>query len=254
MRKQLDLEVVVPIEDMGELGRPVLHDGEPVLSGAAGSIDPEVRHSIGPAIQAQFSGIYCVALDPKGERLVLADLDNRRIRAVNLQTGLVDTLAGNGKRGKPDDGADARSAPLVDPRAVAVDAKGNIYILERSGHALRVADSTGRIRTVAGSGKPGNSGDGGAALDASFNGPKHLCIDREDNVLIADTENHMILKYLPREAKIVRIAGTGKKGTAGLGGSPLQAELNQPHGVYVRDDGVVYIADSTNNRILKIER
>jgi sugar lactone lactonase YvrE len=207
----------------------------------------------GPATHAQFSGIYCIALDSKGERLYLADLDNRRIRAVNLQTGIVDTLAGNGERGKPDDGAEARRAPLVDPRAVTVDANGNIYILERSGHALRVVDAGGRIRTLAGTGKAGNSGDGGDARQASFNGPKHLCMDRESNVLIADTENHLIRKYLPREGKIVRVAGTGKKGTAGVGGAPLQAELNQPHGVYVHADGVVYIVDSSNHRVLKIE-
>src|SRR5262249_46572395 len=72
----------------------------------------------GLATQAQFGGIYCVALDPKGERLYLADLDNRRIRVVQLATGIVTTVAGNGQRGIPSDGTEARSAPLVDPRAV----------------------------------------------------------------------------------------------------------------------------------------
>jgi sugar lactone lactonase YvrE len=83
----------------------------------------------GPATQAQFGGIYCVALDPKEEWLYLADLDNHRIRAVNLRTGIVNTVAGNGLRGKPDEHAEARKAPLVDPRAVAVDASGYVYIL-----------------------------------------------------------------------------------------------------------------------------
>ena len=73
-------------------------------------------------------------------------------------------------------------------------------------------------------------------------------------MLIADTENHLIRKYLPREGKIVRVAGSGKKGTAGVGGPPEQAELNQPHGVYLHSSGVLYIADSSNNRVLKIER
>jgi NHL repeat len=206
----------------------------------------------GPATQAQFGGIYCVALDPREERLYLADLDNHRIRAVHLQTGIVDTVAGNGERGKPEDDAEARKSPLIDPRAVAVDASGNIYILERSGHALRVVNPDGRIRTLVGTGKAGSGGDGGPGRQASLNGPKHLCLDRSGNVLIADTENHVIRKYLPREGNIVRVAGTGKKGTAGLGGPPLQAELNQPHGVYVHSHGVLYIADSSNNRVLKI--
>jgi DNA-binding beta-propeller fold protein YncE len=100
----------------------------------------------------------------------------------------------------------ARQAPLVDPRAVVVDAVGNLYVLERSGHALRVVDPSGKIRTVAGTGKAGHS-----------------------------------------------VAGTGGKGRAGEGGPALQAELNQPHGVYVDADGVIYIADSSNHRVVKIQ-
>ncbi len=207
----------------------------------------------GPAIKAQFGDIYCAALDAKGEKLYLADLDNRRIRVLDLGSGLVETVAGNGEKGVPRDGAEARKAPLVDPRAVTVDAKGNIYILERGGHALRVVDAEGKIRTVAGTGKAGFAGDGGDALQAQFNGPKHLCVDRNGDVLIADTENHVIRKYLPREGKIVRIAGTGRAGKAGLDGPPLKAELNQPHGVNARPDGTIYISDSSNNRVLKIE-
>jgi len=207
----------------------------------------------GPATKAQLGDIYCAALDAKGEKIYLADLDNRRIRVLNLESGVVETVAGNGERGVPRDGADARNAPLVDPRAVAVDAKGNIYILERGGHALRVVDAEGKIRTVAGTGKPGIGGDGDDALRAQFNGPKHLCVDRNGDVLIADTENHVIRKYLPREGKVIRVAGTGRAGRAGLSGSPLNAELNQPHGVNARPDGTIYISDSTNNRVLKIE-
>ncbi len=207
----------------------------------------------GPAAKAQFGGIYCVALDPKGEKLYLADLDNRRIRRVDLKTGLVSTVAGNGQKGVPVDGAEAVKAPLVDPRAVAVDRKGNVYILERSGHALRVVDEQGKIRTVAGTGKAGSGGDGGDARKAQLNGPKHLCIDRDDSVILADTENHRIRRYVPSAGTIVPVAGSGKKGTAGVGGTPDKVELNQPHGVYVYPSGVLYIADSSNNRVLKIE-
>jgi DNA-binding beta-propeller fold protein YncE len=207
----------------------------------------------GTATKAQFGDIYCVALDPKGEQLYLADLDNRRIRVLNLESGVVQTVAGNGEKGIPTDGSEARKAPLVDPRAVAVDGKGNVYILEREGHSLRRVDSEGKIRTVAGTGKPGFGGDGGDPLRAQFRGPKHLCVDRNGDVVIADTENHAIRKFLTQENKIIRIAGTGRAGRGGLDGPPLNAELNQPHGVNARPDGSIYISDSTNNRVLRIE-
>ena len=120
---------------------------------------------------------------------------------------------------------------------MAADGEGNVYILERSGNALRVVDARGRIRTVAGTGKAGATGDDGDARKATLNGPKHLCIDGDGNVIIADTENHLIRKYLPKDGKIVRVAGSGKKGRAGLGGPPEKVELNQPHGVTVHKDG-----------------
>jgi DNA-binding beta-propeller fold protein YncE len=208
----------------------------------------------GLATQAQCGHIYCASLDPQGENIYLADLDNRRIRAVNLKTGIIRTVAGNGQRGVPEDGADAVASPLVDPRAVAVSQGGMVWILERSGHALRTVDSQGKIRTVVGTGQRGASGDGGDARLATLNGPKHLCFDLQGNVIIADTENHVIRKYLVKEGKIVRVAGNGNKGTAGLGGPPDQAELNQPHGVYMQLDGTLYISDSSNNRVLKIAK
>jgi hypothetical protein len=206
-----------------------------------------------PALAAEFGNVYCAAFDAKRENLYLADLDSRRIRAINLKSGLVSTVAGNGQRGVPQDGAKATEAPLVDPRAVTVDSNGNVYILERSGHALRVVDRNGKIRTVAGTGKKGFSGDGGDPLQAAVNEPKHICVDASDNVIIADTDNHVIRKYLPGQNQIVLVAGSGKMGSAGVGGPPEMLELNQPHGVHVDKSGALYIGDSLNNRVLKIE-
>jgi DNA-binding beta-propeller fold protein YncE len=194
----------------------------------------------GLAVEADFGNVYCVAFDRAKENLFVADLDNRRIRSINLKSAKVTTVAGNGQRGVPVDGAKATESPLVDPRAVAVDSQGAVYILERSGHALRRVNRDGTIRTVAGTGQKGNSD--GEALHAALNEPKHLCVDSHDNVLIADTDNHVIRKFLPKENKVIRIAG-------GNGG---EFKLNQPHGVQVDKSGTIYVADSLNNRVLKL--
>ena len=209
---------------------------------------------------AQFDEPICIAKSPDGKLLYIADIGNKRIRRIVDQSenkgeiGLVSTFAGTGKGGVPKDGELAKDQPLVDPRAVAADKNGNVYILERNGHALRVVDKAGKIRTVAGTGKAGSGGDGGPALKASMNGPKFISIDpADDSVLIADTENHQIRRYQPKTETMELIAGTGKKGLGGLGGDPLKLEMGRPHGMCVHPKtGEIYIADSDNNRIVKI--
>ena len=134
----------------------------------------------------------------------------------------------------------------------ATDTAGRVYILERSGNALRVVETNGTVRTLVGTGAKGFSGDGGPARAATLNGPKHLCFDRDGSILIADTENHVIRRYTPADGLIQRVAGTGAKGAKGVGGPPLQAELNQPHGVTMHRDGTLYISDASNGRVLKI--
>ncbi len=204
-----------------------------------------------PPPAARTNGPYCITLTPDARELVIADL--RRVQVLNLATSRLRVVAGNGKKGVPADGAMAADAPLVDPRAAAYDRRGNLYILERNGHALRVVGPDGRIRTVVNAtGAKGATGDGGPALAATLNGPKHLCIDRDDAVLIADAENHLVRRYSPSTGLITRVAGTGKKGAAGVGGPPEECELNRPHGVTVHRDGALYITDSYNHRVLRI--
>lgn len=207
----------------------------------------------GKAKDAKFGGVFCVSFDPDKKNLYITDLDNKRIRKIDMKTEIVTTVAGNGERGVPKDGEDALKQPLVDPRAHAVDKDGNIWILERGGHALRVVDAKGKIRTVAGTGKVGQGT--GKALEAAMNGPKHLCIDKDGSVLIADTENHRVMRFNPKDNTLAVVAGTGKKGN-GLGdGDPLKAEFNQPHGVIVHPkSGDIYISDASNGRVLKIVR
>lgn len=205
-----------------------------------------------PEGQERARGPYCIALAPDGESLYIANL--LQVHLLDLKTNTSRVVAGNGKKGVPEDGASAIDAPLVDPRAAAADRSGNLYVLERTGNALRVVDKAGRIRTVVNaSGRKGADGDAGPAIEATMNGPKHLCIDRDGSVIIADAENHLIRRYVPKTGRLERVAGTGKRGSSGVGGDPLNCQLNRPHGVTVHPKtGELYITDSYNNRVLKI--
>ncbi|QOV92248.1 NHL repeat-containing protein [Humisphaera borealis] len=225
-----------------------------IMSTFAGTGTKGTSGNGGLASAATFGGLYCVQFDPQCEHLVLADLDHKQVRVIDMKTGKVTLAAGNGQRGAPADGADAAASPLADPRAAAMDAAGNLYILERGVNALRVVTPDGKIKTVAGSGKKGSGGDGGPALAAEMNGPKHIWVEADGNVLIADAENHLIRRYDVKTQKIERVAGTGKAGTAGVGGDPKQAELKRPHGIYQSPDGTLYISDSYNGRVLRIEK
>ena len=208
----------------------------------------------GPALDAKFGAFYSVAFDPKHTTLVMADLDNRRVRAIDVATGRVRTVAGNGAKGVPADGAKAMAQPLADPRAAAIGADGTIYIVERGGHALRAVKPDGTIRTVAGTGKAG-SALGKTALACAMNGPKHVAVDRDGSVLIADSENHRVLRYRPEMETLELVAGSGQRGGAGLGGPAAKAELNRPHGVSVHPTtGEIYIADSENHRVVRLAK
>jgi DNA-binding beta-propeller fold protein YncE len=218
-----------------------------IITTVAGSGERGFSGDRGPAIKAAFNGIYAIDINRAADKIYVADLENRRIRLVDLKSGIVTTVAGNGETGIPADGADATQSPLVDPRAVAVDSRGNVYVLERRGHALRVVDPQGRIRTLIGPA----SGDRPAS-GPKLNGPKHLCVDLNDNVIIADSENHLIRRYTPKDGKTATIAGTGEKGDLLVPDDPLKTQMSRPHGVYVHPSGALYVSDSYNHRILKI--
>jgi DNA-binding beta-propeller fold protein YncE len=212
---------------------PVAGTGEKGFSGDGGL-----------AAKATFNQAYGIALSPDEQRLYVCDTGNRRVRVVDLKTGMVSTAAGNGTSAVPNDGERAAEAPLVDPRAVAVAKNGEVYILERRGNALRVVGTDGRIRTAI---APGS-------IKPELNGPKHLAIDRNGDVLIADTENHMIRHYSLRDRTVTTIVGTGTKGSRVVAGKPQETELLRPHGVAVHPNGDVYISDTENNRILRVRR
>lgn len=196
----------------------------------------------GPANEATFTYVMCITLSPDEHYLDIADINNHRVRRIDMATNIVTTLAGNGEKGAPTDGDVATESPLVDPRAVTSDEAGNVYILERGGHALRVVSPDGRIRTIAGTGRQGHRD--GPAMQAMFGAPKHLCRGENGVIYIADDQNHAIRKYDPNSQTVTTILGQGH-------GDP-DIRLKNPHGVTYAN-GRLYVVDMGHDRILTVE-
>jgi len=193
-------------------------------------------------------------LDGKGGLLV-ADVGDWRVRRVDLATGALSIFAGIGKAVGPavdkGDGGLATVALIKGARAVCIDGRGNTFICEREGNCIRKVDPAGIISTVAGTGKPGYSGDGGPATEAAFRGPKGIRSDRDGNLFVVDTENQAIRRVDAKTGLIATVAG-GRKGGEGDGGPATAAGLARPHGCVVAPDGTLFIADSENHRVRRV--
>jgi YVTN family beta-propeller protein len=151
----------------------------------------------GPATSAQLAFPNGVSVDASGN-LYIADLDNNRIRKVNVSNGIISTVAGTGVQGYSGDNGLSTSAQLYFPYGVLVDATGNIYIADNSNNRIRkVNASTGIISTIAGTGVGGYSGDNGPATSAQLNSPYGVSVDAAGNLYIADYGNHRIRKVTP---------------------------------------------------------
>ena len=213
----------------------------------------------GPATSAQLRTPYGLAVD-SDNNLYIADGRNNRIRKVDTSgiTWTISTVAGGGSV-LGDNGA-ATLAKLNGPRGVAVDGDGNIYIADTSNHRIRKVDTSGTtwmITTVAGTGTKGLSGDNGAATAAKLDAPYGVAVDSDNNIYIAGIDNHRIRKVDTSATPwtISRVAGTEAKisGYYGDGGAATAAWLNGPVGVAVDASGNIYIADTGNNRIRKVD-
>ena len=206
-----------------------------------------------PATRARLDQPFGIAVDGSGN-LYIADRNNRRVRRVDAATGVITTVAGNGKRGFSGDGGPALRASLARPVAVAVDALGNLYIADSENHRIRRVDArTGGITTVAGNGTEGFSGDGGQATRARLNQPFGVAVDGTGNLYIADQKNHRIRRVDARTGVITTVAGTGTAGFSGDGGPATGARLNTPWGVVIDGSGDLYIADLDNLRIRRVD-
>jgi sugar lactone lactonase YvrE len=202
------------------------------------------------AILAQLYNPTGVAVDSSGN-IYIADNYNNRIRKVDT-IGVISTFAGDGTNGYAGDGGPATSAKLSRPNGVTTDSAGNIYIADKENNRVRKVDTTGVISTVAGNGTVGFSGDGGLAIEAKLYYPTGVAIDPSGNIYIADYYNNRIRK-VDTTGGISTVAGNGSSGYSGDGGPATSASLYNPSGVAIDRLGNIYIADTSNNRIRRVD-
>jgi DNA-binding CsgD family transcriptional regulator/sugar lactone lactonase YvrE len=189
-----------------------------------------------------------LAIGPAGEIYIA---EGNRVREVK-KDGRISTLAGTGTAGSAGDGAPAAKAQLNTPQGLAVDSAGNVYIADTLNNRVRRVDAGGTITTVAGTGEAGYTGDGRAGREASLNLPTGLAIGFNDTLFIADTGNNVV-RQLGQDGVIHTVAGTGEAGYRGEAGSAVDAVLHAPGGLAFDGEGNLYIADTLNQRVRRID-
>jgi sugar lactone lactonase YvrE len=207
----------------------------------------------GSAVFAQIAQPSAIAIDGAGN-IIFADTGNHAIREINAVTGKISTIAGTlGSAGYNGDGHAATSALLFSPQGLAFDASGNLYIADTGNNCIReVTAASQSITTVAGSGSGGFSGDGAAAISAQFDQPWGVTVAVNGNLYVADFGNNRVRKIDVATGIVTTVAGNGTGSYSGDGGSATVATLNGPAGVVTDAAGNLYIADSENNAIRKV--
>jgi len=246
------------IADMGNNRVREIVAANSIINTLSGDGDPGYNGNDLSALSSQLSYPTNMASDDSGN-IFIADNGNNMVREVNIKTGNILKIAGTGQGGFSGDGGPAGKAELSSPNGLAIDDSGNIYIADYYNNRIREVNAvTNTIATIAGDGTAGYSGDNGAAKSAELYYPANLAIDSKGNIFIADLINDRVREIVASTKRIKTVAGNGYNaknysgGYSGDGGKAISAELYQPHSVAVDDSQNLYIADTWNYRIRKV--
>ena len=221
-----------------------------ILSNLAGDGTYNLGGNGGPASNAQLFGPADIVFAPDGS-LLIADSGNDMIRKVGLD-GVITTFAGNQEHGYHGDGGPATGTSLATPDALVMDSSGNLYIADSANARVRKVSPDGIITTVAGNGTTGSSGDGGPAQLAKINYPRGIAVDSAGNLFLADANESRVRK-VSTDGIITTVAGDGTLNYSGDGRLAANAQINSPWGVATDSKGNLFIADTGNNRIRKVD-
>lgn len=225
-------------------------DSTGMISTVAGRGGMQVEINEESAVLSNIGDVNSIVFDQNGN-LFICNYNESVILKLD-QFGTLQQYAGIGKEGYSGDGGPAIQAALYHPTDIAIDRDDNLYIVDQGNQCIRMVDQNGMIHTIAGNGKVGENGDGGQAIHANLSYPRGVFIDKENNLFIADYQNHRIRK-VNSSGIITTIAGNGKRGNSGDGGLATLAELNNPIHVSKDHKGNVYITEKGNHCIRKID-
>lgn len=229
-----------------------------IIGTLAGTENGDFGGDNGPATAAALSAPSSIAVDGLFNVFV-ADTANQRVRRIDGQSNIITTVAGSGAAGSSGNSGPATAAKLNTPKGVAIDATGNLFIADTGNGQIReVSASSGFISTVAGGGASSFSGDLGPAATAQFAKLRGVALDSSGNVYLADTGNCRVRRVNASTGYVSTVAGSGTTGPAcgpfgGDNGPATEASLNAPGDVAVDVHGNLFIADTGNARIRKVD-
>lgn len=207
----------------------------------------------GSAAKAGVGGPFGVVIGPDGA-LYVCEITSHVVRRVDLKTGKISTFAGTGKKGYSGDGGPATKARLNEPYEVRFDKAGNMFFVEMRNHIVRRVDAkSGKISTVAGTGKRGFSGDGGPATKAKLSVPHSIALDDAGNLYICDIGNHRVRRVDLKSGIITTFAGTGQRKRTPDGAKLKGTPLNGPRALDFDGQQSLYLALREGNAVYRID-
>lgn len=219
-----------------------------IITTIAGTGQARFSGDGGPADRAALNEPAALAIDAEGQ-LYIADQSNNRVRAVDLKTGMIRTVAGTGSAAYDGDGKPATESTLAGPSGLAV-AGGILYIADTFNSRIRSVDlSTGMIATAVGDGGSYRYQSPDDPPSVSVSRPSGIALDRDGNLFLTDSDSHLIRRWDCATGLVTRIAGIGSASSTGDGGKALEAGLSYPFGIVADGERTLLIADTFNHRI-----